>query len=149
MKYSGLPFSCFLLVLVAAIVLACGSPASHAFLPCTEVPTVANSGAPQSIKVCPAVADAKDYPDGQVQFMAIGTFPTAPSPALVKAQSWGACQDDAPTTEVAVSSNGLAQCEAGSSGTYSVFASDMTNCLVIGPCGIGCFVSGYAKLTCP
>jgi len=104
---------------------------------------------PQSVTLCPALADAKDYPDGQIQFIAIGTFQTAPSPGLMKAQVWGVCQQGNPTTAVSITNSGLAQCGAGASGEYSVFGSDMTNCLTIGPCGTGCFVTGYAKLTCP
>jgi hypothetical protein len=129
--------------------LACGSPVSHVSLPCRTVPPVTSSSVPQSIIVCPAAADAKDFPDGEVQFVAIGTFQTAPSPALLKAQVWGVCQQNNPTSAVSITNSGLAQCGAGASGEYSVFASDMTNCLAIGPCGTGCFVSGYAKLTCP
>ncbi len=148
-RYSFASF-CFLLVLAFAITLACGSsPVSHTSRSCSSAPTASNSSMPESITLCPTVADAKDYPDGQVQFIAIGMFQTSPSPALLKPQVWGACQDNNPTTAVSVSSLGLAQCESGASGAYSVFASDMTNCLAIGPCGTGCFVSGYSKLTCP
>ena len=52
--------SFFLLVAVAiALALACGSPASH--VPsCSSVPTITNSGLPQSVTLCPALADAKD-----------------------------------------------------------------------------------------
>jgi hypothetical protein len=149
MKNYGLASFFFCVILAMAIVLACGSPAFHIAPSCSSAPITSNESMPQSITLCPAVADARDYPDGQVQFIAIGSFQTKPSPALLKAQLWGACQDNNPTTAISISSSGLAQCGAGASGTYSVFASDMTNCLVIGPCGTGCFVSGYAKLTCP
>jgi len=149
MKNGGLTSFCFLLVLALAITFACGSPASHISPNCKSAPTALNDSMPTSITLCPAVTDARGYPDGQVQFIAIGSFETAPSPALLKPQVWGACQDNSPTTGVSISNVGLAQCEDGASGTYSVFASDMTNCLAIGPCGTGCFVSGYAKLTCP
>ena len=146
MKAYGLASFSFLLVLAIAITFACGSPAA---LNCKSAPTASNDSMPKSITLCPSIADAKDYPNGQVQFTAVGSFATSPSPALLKAQVWGACQNNNPTTAVSISNVGLAQCESGASGTYSVFASDMTNCLAIGPCGTGCLVSGYAKLTCP
>ena len=149
MKNCGPASSSFFLVLALAMVFACGSPVSHTSPNCKSSPTVSNDGTPESITLCPAVADAQDYPDGQIQFIAIGSFETPPTPAMLKPQVWGACEDNAPTSAVSVSNVGLAQCESGASGTYSVFASDATNCLVIGPCGEGCLVSGYAKLTCP
>jgi hypothetical protein len=149
MKNRGLASFWFLLVLALAITFACGSPVSHISPNCKSAPTASNDSMPESITLCPAVADAQQYPNGQVQFIAIGSFQTAPSPALLKPQVWGACQDNVPTSAVSISNVGLAQCESGASGIFSVFASDMTNCLTIGPCGAGCFVSGYAKLTCP
>jgi len=148
MRNYGLPVF-FLVVLAIAIMLACGSPASRIDPSCSAAPTATNPSMPQSITVCPAVADAQDYPNGQVQFVAIGTFQTAPSPALAKAEVWGVCQNDAATTAVAISSSGVAQCEPGSTGTYSVYGSDWTTCEHVGPCGTGCMVTGYAKLTCP
>jgi hypothetical protein len=141
MKYYGLTSFSFVLLLVIAITLACGSPA---VLSCSSAPTASNDSMPKSITLCPAVANTQE-----VQFVAIGSFDSAPSPALLKPQVWGVCQDNYPTTAVSITSLGFAKCESTASGTYSVFASDMTNCLAIGPCGTGCFVSGYAKLTCP
>ncbi len=150
MKKYGLASFLFLLSLAIALTFACGSPAvSHVLPSCNSAPTASNDGMPESITLCPASAEGQDYPDGQVQFIAIGSFQTSPSPALLKPQVWGACQNNAPTTAVSISNLGLAQCKSGASGTYSVFASDMTNCLAIGPCGTGCFVSAYAELTCP
>jgi hypothetical protein len=146
MKDYGHASVSLLVSLAIAITLACGSPAAQS---CKSAPTASNDSMPKSIMLCPAVADPQDYPDGQVQFLAIGSFATSPSPALLETQVWGACQDDQPTAAGSVSSVGLARCESGASGAYGVFASDMTNCLAIGPCGTGCFVSGYAKLTCP
>ena len=139
----------FLLVLAAAITLACGSPASHIAPSCSSAPTATNPSIPQSVTLCPAVADAQDFPDGQVPFVAIGSYSTAPSPALPTSPFWGACDQNGPTTGVTITRSGVAQCTAGSSGTYEVFASVPTLCLAITACGGGCQVSGYAKLTCP
>jgi hypothetical protein len=150
MRNSGLFPFLFLLVLAAAITLACGSPMSPITPHCGTTATATNSGVPASIRVCPATADAKDYLNGQIQFVATGYYATPPSPVTpLKAEIWGACRQNSNTTEVSITSTGLARCEAGALGTYNVYASDATNCNVISPCGGGCQVSGYAQLTCP
>ncbi len=149
MKSYGLSVSCSLLILAAAIILACGSPVSHIAPSCGSAPTEANSGVPQSVILCPAVADARDYPDGQIQFIAIGAYNAPPSPALPKPVLWGACQQNQPTTGVTVSSTGLAQCASGASGTYTVWATGgPVLCNLMTPCG-ACGATGDAKLTCP
>jgi len=138
---SCLPFSCFLLILTGVMALACGSPA--------PVP-LTNSGIPTSVSLSPATADAQDYPDGLVQFVATGYYSTAPYKVMpLKASAWGVCQQNTPSTAVSITDKGLAQCQAGASGVFSVFASVGTMCNVIGPCGTGCQVSGYAQLACP
>ena len=149
MKHSGPLVFSFLLGLAAVITLACGS--SHPIVPnCGAAATSANmTGVPQSVSVCPAAADAQSYPGGQVQFVATGYFAVPPTPVTPLPAFWGACSQNAPTTAVSISSTGLAHCAAGSSGTYSVFAAESTNCNAITACGGGCQVSGYAKLTCP
>lgn len=139
-RYGPLVLSILLLV-VAAIALGCGSHST--------TPVQSNPGLIQSITVNPSTADAKDF-DGKVQFIATGYYKTPPSPVTpLTVASWGVCQEDAPTAEVAVASSGLAQCMAGANGTYSVFASVITVCNVIGACGGGCQVTGTAQLTCP
>jgi len=149
MRSYGLPPFFFLLVLAIAITLACGSPVSHIAPSCSSAPTVVNPGMPQSVIVCPAVADAKDYPDGQVQLIAIGSFNTQPTPALPKPVLWGACQQNQFTTGVTVSGGGVAQCASGASGAYTVWATGgPVVCNVIGPCG-ACGPTGTAQLTCP
>lgn len=149
MRNYGLACLFFLVVLAIAITLACGPPASHLSASCSSAPTASNDSLPQSIVLCPAVADAKDFPDGQVQFIAIGTFQTAPSPALMKAPLWGACQGEGVTTGVTVSRAGLAQCAPGASGAYTVWADGPSLCNIIGACGETCGITGSAKLTCP
>lgn len=148
MKTFALSFT-LLLIFAAAITLACGSPASHISPSCSSAPTQTNSGMPQSVLLCPATADAKDYPDGEVQFLMIGSFATSPSPALVPGPMWGSCQNQAPTTGVTVNSKGLAHCASGASGTYTVWATGgPLTCLVISPCG-ACGPTATAQLTCP
>lgn len=150
MKNVRIQLSFFLLISAAAMALACGSSMSHIFPNCTSSTSGANAtGFPQSVGVCPATADAKDFLDGQVQFIATAYYLNQPPVTPLTNATWGACYQNAPTDEVTISNKGLAQCASGASGAYSVFASVPTNCLVIGPCGAGCQISGYAKLTCP
>jgi hypothetical protein len=128
-----------LLFLTAAIVLACGS--SHNL---------------KSISVIPATADAKNFPDGQVQFRAVGTYSSSSTPVPVRV-IWSNCNVPSPS-EITVSAQGLAQCNPGASGTYVVEASaplkpEGAVCnvlLVCGQAGTDCFAThGIAKLTCP
>lgn len=150
MKYFGLLSFFFLIVLAIAITLACGSPAAHLSPSCSSAPTATNNSMPQSITLCPTVADAKDYPDGEVQYVAIGTFQTAPSPAIPQSTFWGTCYQNAPTSAVTISSGGVAQCASGASGTYTVWATGgPALCNLVEPCGTCGQPEGYAKLTCP
>jgi hypothetical protein len=146
MKNFG-PYFLFVLVLAAVITLACGSPSSTVAA-CASTPTATNGAIPQSVSVCPAAADAQNYPGGLVQFAAIGDFTTSPSPALPKPVIWGACQNNQSTTGVTVSVTGVAQCASGASGTYTVWATATPVCNVISPCG-ECGPTGRAQLTCP
>ncbi len=133
-------FLLFLLVLAAAITLACGSSASHTL---------------QSLSISPAVTNAQNYPGGLVQFTATGTYTAPPSPVTPLAATWGACDlAGSGTSEVSVSANGLAQCASGAAGTYMVWAFDLNatgaTCNIINACGGGCGrVTGTAQLTCP
>jgi hypothetical protein len=143
MKNIG-PYFLFVLLIAAAIMLACGSQPPIASNCGT---TATNNGTLQSVTVCPASADAQNYPGGLVQFVAIGEYTTPPSPAVPKPVQWGACQNNQSTNGVTVSNTGLAQC-SGASGTYTVWATAGLECNVIGPCG-ACGPTGRAQLTCP
>lgn len=139
MKSWGLSFF-FLLVLVAATMLACGSS-----------PRVL-----QSVAVSPATADAQSFSGGLVQFTSLGYYTTPPSPVEPLAATWGACYQGNLTTGVSVSASGVAHCAAGSVGTYTVWVSVPSNpdhgaCpQIANACGGGgCMVAGTAQLTCP
>jgi len=140
MKQYAPQFFLFLLVLAAAMTLACGSSANHTL---------------QSVAITPASADAKNYPGGLVQFTATGTYSVPPSPVTPLAATWGTCdQGGNATSEVSVSASGLAQCASGAAGTYKVWAFDLETggymCTVENACGGGCGrVTGTAQLTCP
>jgi hypothetical protein len=140
------------LVLAGAITLACGSsPRPSPITGCSPFVIGPNTtGTLESVSLCPSVADAENYPGGEVQFTPSGVYNTAPTLVTpLKTTEWGACQGNTPTDDVIVSSTGAAKCAAGASGVYSVYTSVPTACEHIGPCGTGCNVSGYAQLTCP
>jgi len=127
-------FSLGLLVLATAIALAC-----------------AENRTLQSIAVSPATADANGNP---VQFTATGTYNAPPVKVTPQPATWGACYQNASTTDVTVTSSGLAQCAAGASGAYIVFAYDFVGQVCpasTNACGGGggCQVTGTAQLTCP
>lgn len=110
----------------------------------------------QSITLSPASADAENYANGQVQFVATGHFSTAPMTVSPLTANWGACYQFAATSAVWVTSAGLAQCARGAAGTYTVWANQpadlppgVYNCTAETACGGGCTVQGSAQLTCP
>lgn len=146
MKYSGLLSFFFLVVIAIAITLACGSSAA---------PPRNTTGILESVSVNPATADAQNYPNGEVPFIATGYYSTPPSPVTPLTATWGACYEGSSTSEVSVSTKGLAQCAGGSVGTFTVFAFAPSNSGL--PCpalttacgGGGCQVTGTAQLTCP
>jgi hypothetical protein len=143
MEKRGLALSLIVLAVVASLALSCGAnsdPSSNRQL--------------LSIALSPATADAQDYPDGQVQFMASGYYNSAPYTVAPLSAGWGTCYQEASTSAISVSRTGLAQCAIGAVGTYTVWAHDApfplgANCLAITACGGGCFVAGTAQLTCP
>lgn len=104
------------------------------------------SGSPrllQSVSVTPASADAHTFPNGQVQFTALGSYNHPPSPSPITESGWSLSDPNIAT----ISQSGLAQCNAGASGVVTVKAS------ASGPCtGTGCtavMLSGTAQLSCP
>jgi hypothetical protein len=131
----------FLLLCIAAITLACGTSSS-------------GSRMLESVSVSPATADAQNYPGGQVPFVATGFYTTNPSTVTPLATVWGACYQEASTTDVLIDlQTGTATCKAGAMGTYTVFTSNTGGmhggCNITSACGGGCFVTGTAQLTCP
>jgi hypothetical protein len=150
MRNAGPRFFLFSLVSTAAITLACGSSPLRPITACPDIATPPNTtGTLQSISMCPAAADLQNFGDA-VQFTPAGVYNTSPTLVTpLKTSGWGACKGSVPTSDVVVSSTGLAKCAVGASGVYSVYTSVPTECTTVGPCGTGCQVSGYAQLTCP
>ena len=109
-----------------------------------------------SVSISPPIADATDYSNGQVPFVATATYTSKPSPVTPFSATWGACDAlGLSTTEVTVSPTGVAQCAGGASGTFFVWAYGMNTdggglCGAQNACGGGCGrVTGTALLTCP
>jgi hypothetical protein len=125
------------LFLVSLLALSCGTS--------SQGPT----GQLQSITLMPAMADAQDYPDGNVPFVATGIYADPPITIAPLTASWGVCQKGLPTVFASVSTTGVASCASGAAGAYQVFAFKPTNCTAINACGGGCTVVGTAQLTCP
>ena len=134
----------FLLGLAASITLACGAGVN----PPRQI---------LALTVSPSSADAQDFPDGQVPFVATGIFNTRPETVTPLPATWVVIdQDGKQTTEVSIN-NGLAQCASGASGAYTVGAWDLllippgAFCNLVTPFGNPCgdSVLGTAQLTCP
>lgn len=135
--------SCFLLIL-AAIALGCG-----------------NRGQLQSIALNPTTADAKNFPSGQVQFTATGTFSGSTSMKLGSPQIlWcvgsrisaanptaGVCSGNIAQL-ASIDQNGLAQCLPPQQGTTYILAGTYTPQAVPDQ-GEQLKIFGSAQLTCP
>ena len=92
------------------------------------------------ITLSPATADAQSFPNGQVQFSAVGHFNTMPN--IVNPfhpSSWLSTSGNVAT----VDQNGLAQCVPGATGMVQI-----QGIAPIGP-GDAPLTRGIATLTCP
>jgi hypothetical protein len=146
MSRSGHFLSIIALSLAACVSLACGN-SQHQI---------------QSLTLSPSSADAQNYPNGQVPFIATGTYNTPPLTVAPLQANWGAETEQngfftGSTTAVSVNSSGLAQCTVGASGTYAIGAWVLIDpharysCASMGAFGQpGCnSVLGTAQITCP
>jgi len=109
----------------------------------------------QSIGVTPSTADAQNYPSGQVQFTATGTFTKPPSPAPVPfAQpytgGWSISNSSSGRNQSIATINqaGLAQCKPGASGTVTVTAMASNGACHGAQC-TSVAIQGSGTLTCP
>jgi len=110
-----------------------------------------NSNKLQSISISPASADAKDYPNGQVQFTAVGTYANGSQvKPLTVLWSPGAPWLALPAA-VQLDSNGVASCGNVPAGTYPVWAGAPIDphTPVSGMNQSTPLVNGTAHLTCP
>jgi hypothetical protein len=107
-----------------------------------------------SLTITPAAATANG---SAVQFTATGHWSASPTTVMPEPATWGACTTaNAPTTDVTVSTAGLASCTKSAKGAYNVFAWDPQygytgpTCNFVTACGSGCGrVSAAVQLTCP
>jgi hypothetical protein len=139
-------FLCIVLLAVAAsITFSCGAGSKP-----TRVI--------QSLNVSPGSADAKDYPNGEVPFVATGIYNAAPAMVTPLQSTWAVVnQNGEQTTDILINANGVAHCAAGASGVYNVGAwvaitpPPGATCNVSSaygnPCGDS--VLGVAQLRCP
>jgi hypothetical protein len=108
----------------------------------------------RGVSISPATADAKNYPSGQVQFTATGSFDGQPSQPLKSPQiTWctgtanGACAGNI-VQGAAVDENGLAQCNPSFTGTANIMAGTYTPATMPDG-GAQLKIFGVAQLTCP
>lgn len=97
----------------------------------------------QAITLSPTTATGHDSSDGQVQFVATGSFTSAPTPVTpLQASSWLVSDPQIAT----VTGTGQAQCLAGAMGTVTVKAVASSGSDMMGTATV---VTGTAQLTCP
>jgi hypothetical protein len=73
-----------------------------------------------SVAVTPATASAQDFPNGQVQFTAVGSFDKSPSPMTLNPAVWQVSPPPNPPDAVSINETGVAQCKAGFTGTVTI-----------------------------
>ena len=139
MTYFGSRLLFLLLPLVALEIVGCGS-----------------SRQLQSVTLNPAIADARNFPNGQVSFTATGAFSKPPSPVQLTSTdvTWcagstsGMCVGNI-NPGVTVDRNGLAQCVPGFTGTATILAGAGSSPMTNPDFGSQLKIFGAAQLTCP
>lgn len=109
-----------------------------------------------SVTVTPSVADAQNFPSGQVQFVATGIFSQPPMTSQLSSQdiTWcigstsGHCAGFIETGAI-VNANGLASCNSGFSGVVTVLAGKPEPQPSMPDVGFQLHPFGSAQLTCP
>jgi hypothetical protein len=99
-----------------------------------------------SVTVTPVATSAQNFPNGQVQFTAVGTFDRPPSPVTLSQAAWQVSPAPNPPDAVLIDQNGVAQCKAGFTGTVTIIGGQF-QCgpTPTTPCYL---VHGTAQLTC-
>ncbi len=106
-----------------------------------------------SVSLSPAVADAQNFPNGQVQFSATGTYGSSSKPVPVTNLSWcvgttnGSCYGNIASV-ASVTGSGVAQCLPGAAGTATILAGSGGHAGMPDQ-GSTLSVFGTAQLTCP
>jgi hypothetical protein len=100
-----------------------------------------------SVSITPAAASAHNFPNGQVQFSAAGTFDSPPSPVILTPATWIISPTPNPPDAVSINENGVAQCKAGFAGTVTIEGGQgQCGSTSTDPCDL---IHGTAQLTCP
>jgi hypothetical protein len=97
--------------------------------------------------VSPTKADAQNFSNGQVQFVATGHFSTTPMTVTPLTVTWSMSPMMSGVTMI--NQNGMAQC-MGMTGTFTVMATSMqtgNNMMMMGMSSMP--MSASAKFTCP
>ena len=110
----------------------------------------------RSVSLTPASADARNFPSGQVPFVATGMFTDSMSPVPLTSNEifWcvgnntGGCAGNI-NPGARLDQNGLAQCNSGFSGTVTILAGTQSSAMVNPDQGPQLKVFGTAQLTCP
>lgn len=105
-----------------------------------------------AITVTPASADAQTFPNGQVQFTAVGTFSDGSKAPILALWTLNGPFTETPVANISLNSSGLARCVAGGFvGTSGVFATAPANPALPIPemTMLTKNVSGTAQITCP
>ncbi|HEY6770357.1 MAG TPA: hypothetical protein VI386_36905 [Candidatus Sulfotelmatobacter sp.] len=131
------------------------------FAPCFLLPIVlvfmgcgGGSHQLQGVQITPAIADARNSPNGQVNFTATGTFNRPPSPVTLTSADvvWcvgsgtGTCAGNI-VAGATVDQNGVAQCQAGFNGTVTILAGQGK--VTMPDTGEQLKIFASARLTCP
>ena len=132
------PLPLILLLLSLLIAIGCGT-----------------SGQLKSVTVSPSAADAKNFPNGQVAFSAMGVFGNSsmPQPLNNKDITWcvgtsaGACAGNI-NSGATVTANGVGACVPTFIGTATILAGKATPAMNPDG-GAQMTVFGAAQLTCP
>ena len=106
-----------------------------------------------SVTITPATADARNFPNGRVQFTAMGTYSSSSKPVPLANITWcigssnGLCNGNIASSGT-VDSNGLATCTGVLNGTATILAGTV-NSMGMPDTGIQLNLFGIAKFTCP
>ena len=106
-----------------------------------------------SVILSPAIADAQDFPNGQVQCAAFGTYGSSMKPVPLHNLAWcigtssGVCNGNIASVAT-VSGSGVAQCLSGQPGTATVLAGSAGH-MGLPDTGFPLTVFGSAQLSCP
>jgi hypothetical protein len=106
-----------------------------------------------SVTITPAAADAQNFPNGQVQFTAMGRFSDSSKPLPLTTVTWcvgssnGLCNGNI-ASSATIDSSGLAHCTGGLNGTATILAGTGSS-MGMPDTGQQLRVFGAAKLTCP